>query len=80
MPHICCALRCFNNSDAGYTLGRFPKEDEKSKIWSNAALGENFKRSLENLRLCEIHFESFDLLVVGNRKEVRKVNLKWKKL
>ncbi|EZA46693.1 hypothetical protein X777_03301 [Ooceraea biroi] len=73
MPHICCASRCFNTPQQGYALVRFPKEDRYRKIWSDA-LGENVssKRSLENLRLCEVHFEPSDLLIVGSRKEVKK--------
>nr|XP_012218834.1 PREDICTED: THAP domain-containing protein 2-like [Linepithema humile] len=73
MPYICCASRCFNKSGEGYALVRFPKEDQYQKAWSDAVWGENAsKRSLENLRLCEVHFEPSDFLVVGRRKEIKK--------
>ncbi|TGZ54663.1 hypothetical protein DBV15_12412, partial [Temnothorax longispinosus] len=73
MPHTCCAPRCFNKSDEGYALMRFPKEEQHQKMWSDAIFGKNAsKSSLENLRLCEVHFDQSDLLVVGRRKEIKK--------
>jgi len=54
MPSICYASRCFNTSDIGYALVRFPKEDTYRKAWSDA-VGENMSQpSLDNLRSCEV--------------------------
>ncbi|XP_025997342.1 uncharacterized protein LOC113005708 [Solenopsis invicta] len=74
MPSICCASRCYNKSCQGYALARFPKEEEYKKAWLDT-LGENAalsKRSVENLRLYEVHFEPSDIFVVGSRKEIKK--------
>ncbi|XP_018369304.1 PREDICTED: uncharacterized protein LOC108765208 [Trachymyrmex cornetzi] len=71
MPNICCAARCFNKSSDGYALIRFPKENQYKKAWVDAVFGET-SRSLNNLRLCEVHFEPSDVLVVGCRKEIKK--------
>ncbi|XP_071632972.1 uncharacterized protein [Temnothorax longispinosus] len=71
MPSRCTALRCSNNSDDGYTLVTYPRDELLKKQWIVAVgRGKNWSPT-KSQKLCEVHFEPSEIIFVAGRKCVK---------
>ncbi|TGZ52571.1 hypothetical protein DBV15_12225 [Temnothorax longispinosus] len=71
MPSRCTALRCSNNSDDGYTLVTYPRDELLKQQWIAAVgRGKNWSPT-KSQKLCEVHFKPSEIIFVAKRKCVK---------
>ncbi|XP_077265802.1 uncharacterized protein LOC143899402 [Temnothorax americanus] len=51
----CCVVGCNNNSEKGFSLRRFPSNEERRTLWVSKIGRKNWKPS-PNSHICEVHF------------------------
>ncbi|GAB1866378.1 THAP domain-containing protein 4 [Camponotus japonicus] len=51
----CCVPQCFNSSQKGFIMKRFPKNPTRKALWATCVSRLNWTPS-DNAYICEIHF------------------------